>query len=459
MCFRHVVLFGLLVLGAPRDGVADMVAILDTPEDGIIGRIHIFDAAQNSIDILYFSIHDDEVTRAALGLVREKALAGLKVRMVTAASGFKVDPALLYHLQSLDTFEIRLYNKPSLAKPFRFLRQLHDKLILVDAEHYITGGRNLGEVYFDLAATKNKKDRDIYVRGHSARTAQSYFDDLWNSSEVTVAPHEPYTKENMARGYCENPARSPGRCNKKFEQRHAKVQAEIKLLEEAVTRTKSHPIYQDSVVDQTPYLMDIPDDQIEFVHDPVEGENRHVNDVLDQVALDADGEILVQSPYVVPDRSLFELFELKKAEGVPITFVTNSSKSTVNIVAQAGYQRYRKRMLDAGASFVESSGTYMLHAKSLVARSKDGSCVGGIGSFNIDPRSGYLNTETYVLIRNCEFADSLEEIIRSYAVDGIVLSSREDLKKLKPMKKEVPFGKRFLISMFKFLTPLYRSQL
>lgn len=44
-------------------------------------------------------------------------------------------------------------------------------------------------------------------------------------------------------------------------------------------------------------------------------------------------------------------------------------------------------------------------------------------------------------------------------VDGIVLSSREDLKKLKPMKKEVPFGKRFLISMFKFLTPLYRSQL
>jgi hypothetical protein len=39
-------------------------------------------------------------------------------------------------------------------------------------EHHITGGRNLGEVYFDLAEKKNKMDRDIYVRGSTARAAR-----------------------------------------------------------------------------------------------------------------------------------------------------------------------------------------------------------------------------------------------------------------------------------------------
>ena len=456
----HWILLTLIMFSLPRVGIADTVYILDSPEDALIGRVHILDAARDSIDIMYFSIHDDAVTAAALGMVREKALAGIRVRMITAAGGFDVDPAMIYHFGSLDNFEIRIYNKPTAAKPFRALRKLHDKLMLVDGEHYITGGRNLGEVYFDLAGKKNKVDRDIYIRGSTARTAQAYFDELWNSTEVTPIPHKPYTLENMSPDYCEDPERAGKRCVRIFEKRHAAVQAEVDKLEEAFARVKAHPDYQEAIADQTPYLRDIPDDQIIFIHDAVGGEeNREVNDVLAQLAAKADGEILVQSPYVIPDKSLYELFEQKKAEGVPVTFVTNSSKSTVNVVAQAGYQRYRKRMLDAGAVFIESTGTYMLHAKSLVTRSKDGSCIGGIGSFNIDPRSGYLNTETYVVIRNCEFADELEGYIRSYAVDGIVLTSREDLKKLKPMKKEVPFGKRFLISIFKFFTPLYRSQL
>lgn len=457
---RHWILFTLMMFSLSCAGIADMVYILDSPEDGLIGRVHILNAARDSIDIMYFSVHDDDVTAGALGMVREKALAGIRVRMITAAGGFHVDPAMIYHLVSLGNFEIRIYNKPSAAKPFAGLRKLHDKLMLVDGEHYITGGRNLGEVYFDLAAKKNKVDRDIYVRGSTARTAQAYFDELWDSNEVTPIKHKPYTLENMSPDYIEDPKKAGKSRVRQFEKRRAAVQAEVDKLEKAVARIKADPDYQEAIADQTMYLMDIPDDQIRFIHDAVGGkENREVNDVLEQVAREADGEILCQSPYVVPDRSLFDLLKMKKAEGVTFTFVTNSSKSTVNVIAQGGYQRYRKRMLDAGATFIESTGTYMLHAKSLVARSKDGTSIGGIGSFNIDPRSGYLNTETYVLIRNREFADKLEEYIRSYAVDGIVLSSREDLKKLKPMKKEVPFGKRFMISILKFLTPLYRSQL
>ena len=92
--------------------MADRVAILDSAFEALEGRVHILESANRSIDVLYFAIHDDEVTRKTLGLLREKALQGIQIRIVTNPRGFKVDPAIKYHLQSLDNFEIRLFDNP-----------------------------------------------------------------------------------------------------------------------------------------------------------------------------------------------------------------------------------------------------------------------------------------------------------------------------------------------------------
>ena len=104
---RHWILWTLMILVLSRPGIADKVYILDSPEDGLIGRVHILDAARDSIDIMYFSIHDDSVTAAALAMVREKALAGIRVRMITASSGFDVDPAKIgSEINSIPVYDI-----------------------------------------------------------------------------------------------------------------------------------------------------------------------------------------------------------------------------------------------------------------------------------------------------------------------------------------------------------------
>lgn len=443
---------------------ADQVAILDDPDDAIDGRIHILNSAEESIDVLYFSVHDDLVTRATLGILRDKALAGVNVRIITAAKGFKVSSPLLFHLQSLDTYEIRLYNVASLAKPLRMLRQLHDKLILVDGDRYITGGRNLGQVYFDTAHKKYKMDRDIYVIGDSASTAGEYFNELWESRYVQPAESAPYTARQMSPGYCDTVQKDEGaaaynRCVKDYNQRVSRVNdaiVELRAIREALV---NDPDYLAAVEETANDFLTVDSSLVELIHDPVEGGNEHAGNELARLVRAADDRILIQTPYVIPTRRLFQILEAKQAEGVPVIFVTNSIKSTVNNIAHAGYLRYRKRMVDLGATFIESTGDSMLHAKSMVLRHRDGTCIGGIGSFNVDPRSSKLNTEIYCAVRDREFADLLEETIMRCAEGGIVVASREDIKKARELKKDVPFTKRFKISILTFLTPLYRSQI
>ena len=447
---------------------ADQVAILDTAFEALEGRIHILESADRSIDVLYFAIHDDEVTRTSLGLLREKALQGIRVRIITNPRGFKVDPALKYHLQTLESFEIRIFDKP-VAGRFKSLRQLHDKLILVDGDHYITGGRNLGASYFDLHETKNKKDRDIYVIGASASIAQAYFDELWNSQEVSLASFAPFTERAMAMGYCESIGATQDShryksCKSELEKRQQRIEEGVQQMESLVSRARDQEGYRKAMREMTPDFHDIEDRYVSFVHDHVEDEKVQTAMELGRLHRMADRSILVQTPYWVPSRELMALLESTHRKGIPVEVVTNSVVSTINLIATAGTERYQKRMLDAGVTFHEFTGDRMLHAKSMVYRaesSDDGGppCWAVIGSFNIDPRSMRLNTETLAVVRDCAFADEHEETIRLYTEPSVRVASREDLPASKALKKEIPFKKRFLLATLKLLTPLYRSQI
>lgn len=430
----------LLALWSNTPSHGDQVAILDTEIEAIAARLHILESADRTIDVMYFAIHDDEVTWFALGLLREKALEGLRVRVITNPNGFKVESGVLHHLQGLDSLEIRVFDNPTMGR-FKFLRQLHDKLLLVDSDQYITGGRNLGAAYFNLSEKYNKKDRDIYVIGASAVAAQNYFDDLWNSTEVSVGSYKDYPTKN----------------------RDEALTAAIARMEARVAEARQVEGYQEAVENTALEMHSIDDRFVRFVHDDVEDEKVQTRDALVQLTLDADEQVLIQSPYVVPDKGLFRLLEFKQQQGVPMTFVTNSVKSTVNAIATAATERYKRRMLDHGAEFYESTGDQMLHAKSMVFRASsadDGPpCWGSIGSYNIDPRSARLNTEMVVVVRDCAFADKLEELIMGHAKDSVRIASRADLPDSKALKKEIPFGKRATLALLKFLTPLYRSQI
>src|SRR3546814_19071105 len=123
------------------------------------------------------------------------------------------------------------------------------------------------------------------------------------------------------------------------------------------------------------------------------------------------------SSCLVPGESLtVRLVDRAQREAVAVCVVTNSLAANVVPAVHAGYASYRGQLLDGGVELYElraqgageihglfgSSGA-SLHTKAFVIDGERGF----IGSFNLDPRSAYLNTEMGVLFEADDIARAL----------------------------------------------------
>jgi putative cardiolipin synthase len=131
--------------------------------------------------------------------------------------------------------------------------------------------------------------------------------------------------------------------------------------------------------------------------------------------------VLIISPYFVPGKKGVEWMRAQTRRGVRVTVLTNSLAATDVAAVHAGYQRYRKDLLDAGVHLYElkpvvdrnagedagqkkksilGSSKASLHAKTYVF---DRTSI-FIGSMNLDPRSITLNTEIGVYCESAPLA-------------------------------------------------------
>jgi len=113
--------------------------------------------------------------------------------------------------------------------------------------------------------------------------------------------------------------------------------------------------------------------------------------------------------------------------GVKVRVLTNSLASNDVAAAHAGYEKYRKKLLEAGVEVYElrpdagqvrkewsitgGRSIAALHTKALVVDRRSTF----VGSFNLDPRSANINTEVGLLIESPELAQE----VASYLDGGV----------------------------------------
>ena len=129
----------------------------------------------------------------------------------------------------------------------------------------------------------------------------------------------------------------------------------------------------------------------------------------------AEEEVIVISPYLVPRRTGVDGFTRMRERGVDVTIVTNSLAANNQFAVHGGYAPSRKPLLESGVRIYEvrpdaevagseliaaTGATATLHTKAFVVDDEELF----IGSFNFDPRSAYINTESGVLIRSPDLA-------------------------------------------------------
>lgn len=415
---------GRIARASSPDAALSGFRLLSWSAQSLQARIELVRRAQVSLDVQYYVIHDDATGRHLLRALRDAALRGVRVRLLvddlyTAGT----DPVLL-GLAAYPNAEVRLFNPfpwgrnslgarltASLFDLGRVNHRMHNKLLIADGAMAVAGGRNIGDEYFMVHGQANYIDLDAFAVGPVVPQLAALFDQYWNSEHVypvqSIVPPDRGDAELRDRfERWTNPERSPPPAPAPKGEKDLLAQRNVEE-ELAEGRLDLHWA-------QAEAFADAPDKVLNHKRRWLPGLRRDEKTVrhgLMSELLLARQEVLVTSPYLVPNPEVIEDIREGRLWGLQITLLTNSLASTDEPLVHAGYQRYRRQMLDLGVNLYEVVPSQVSRAKDLgtfgqsVGRfhAKTAAIDGKtlfIGSLNFDPRSEKLNTELGLLIRS-----------------------------------------------------------
>ncbi|MBD3867828.1 MAG: phosphatidylserine/phosphatidylglycerophosphate/cardiolipin synthase family protein [Acidobacteria bacterium] len=425
--FRLAPLLWLLLFGTVV--LAEQVLILDSHSDAAQARVDLVLAATTTIDAAYFIYEDDYSGLAGLYLLREAARRGVQVRLLVDSQWNKVSGSIIFHLAE-EGVEVRLYHRFSLCKPFWWTRRMHDKLVVVDREHLIAGGRNIEDPYFGLDPELNYVDRDIYVQGAVAGEASDYFEALWNSGHVEDPPSLVLTREWLEQaalsvdkggGYLDRSPIVSMETNGRLLASTIQV-GSARFLRDEVTPIRKRPGIRKDLV---------------------------------ELLAGAESSVFIETPYLVVTRRMRKLFRELLDRGVRVRLLTNSLQSTDNVWPQAGYVGKKKELVRMGIELWEYTGPESMHAKSAVI---DGETI-VIGSYNLDPRSERLNTEIAIAIEDPFLAADLVSSMDDHLTSAWRIDGNGRPEGYQERYPGVGFWKRVKVRLVRLILPFVRGQL
>ena len=394
--------------------------LLPTGNYALNTRLALTQRAQASLDVQYYLIHDDDTGRNLLRALRDAAERGVRVRLLVDDLYTSGEDELLLGLAAHPNVEIRLFNpfpagRSGLLSKFaaslldfrRVNHRMHNKLFVADGAMAVVGGRNIGNEYFMRDGVTNFVDLDTFVTGALVIQLQFLFDYYWNSPVVyplhAIVP--PMADAATLRAQFEEatgerrtmpPPAAPvndvlgygpvweefddGRLGLVWATAEAYADPPEKIIEMAPGEKR------------LPYL---------------DAESVRFN-VLEHLR-NANTEIVLTSPYLVPGSKGMEALAALRQRGVKVRLLTNSLASNDEPLVHIGYSRYRKDMLKLGIELYELSPAGVkrnmrlgmfgstigrLHAKTAVFDRRQVF----IGSMNFDPRSEKHNTEMGIFI-------------------------------------------------------------
>ncbi len=385
-------------------------------------RLMLIDLAQDSIDLQYFIWHNDLSGRLLFYRLLMAADRGVKIRLLVDDLPLSPDTdrgvAFAAHHRNIS---IKIFNPTRSRVGWRRLveyitragelnHRMHNKLLIADEYAAIVGGRNIGDEYFGLSGNMNFVDLDGIALGPAAKLAKNSFKAYWESEWAVDV-----------------------KLLLELEQRHVhEMIGDIRSSLDAEKQKLEHfsvaPIgWQEQL--ETMRRRVVPGRAKAIQDDPSELSIKNMSvagKAINQIAQHAQNELLITSPYFIPDHKMLENFRILLKRGVKIKILTNSIMTINHISAHSGYIKFRKRVLSLGIELHElhhqaqlrqfydtppvHSDILGLHAKMVVIDRKEVF----VGSLNFDPRAIYLNSENGFIIDSPQLADQAAALFEQF---------------------------------------------
>lgn len=311
--------------------------------DGVEKFNHLMedmDQAKEHIHIEYFCMESDHIGTAIRDHLVAAAKRGVKVKLLLDAWGSSgIKPHFLDSLREAGG-EVSFF----LPYLMRLNYRNHRKVVVIDGKVGYIGGFNIGDEYLGLRRKMGYwRDNHLRIQGAAVHSLQSHFLMDWNASRKT---HEPYQPEYFPE----------------------------------IEEVGPYPV---QIISSGP---DSPIEQIKMTY-------------LKMINM-AKEEILIQTPYYIPDDSIHEALKSALLSGVKVRLQIPDKPDHI-LIYWATYSLVAE-LVEYGAS-VEIYKNGFIHAKTMIIDGK----IASVGSANIDIRSFRLNFEINSVIYNQSFAEEL----------------------------------------------------
>ncbi|KGM95295.1 phospholipase D [Clostridium novyi A str. 4552] len=316
--------------------------------------------AKHHIHMVYYIIKNDSLGNYVIDALTEKAAEGVEVRLLYDGMGcLRLSNHFFDNLKAAGGKVSCFF--PSLLPliNIRVNYRNHRKIAVIDGKEAYVGGFNIGDEYLG----KNKKfgywrDTHIKVTGSAVDSLQQRFLLDWR-----YASNEKITFDK-----------------KYFPTKHSSGEIGMQIVSSG------------------------PDSEWEQIK----------NGYLKMIQ-SAKKNIYIQTPYFIPDESIFEALKIASLSGVDVKIMI-PSKPDHMFVYWASFS-YLGELLKSGAQgYCYKKG--FIHSKTLVVDGK----VCSVGTANMDVRSFKLNFEVNAFIYDSNVSSEFEDIFKNDARDSIKLT-------------------------------------
>lgn len=398
--------------------VGNEMRIVNSGSASLYARLEMIRNAKESINLETFIFNPDTAGRLILKELAAAAKRGVKVKVLVdkSAAVFKMDE---YYAQSLKDqgIEIRYYNPASVLKISSVQFRNHRKLMTVDNKEAITGGRNIADEYYDLSEEFNFLDRDATVKGEIVKDMNKSFDDFWDS-KIVEKPKMP-TPPNERLKYSGESSHAD-----EYEMRLAQFNKRTlmaKNLFEPNTKDEKVLLFinekgkqnlEQNGVHNCPEMAFASDKDGASFKERLDSKDYHDNyrllrkEIGKWIDTKVKDEVIIDSPYFLNNNLSEEIASNLLKKKTKISILTNSLASTDAIYVSTVFNdtvkkytpnenfsahTYKGKFSNETDLYSDEvrKATWGTHSKTMVF-SEDAFM---IGTFNIDNRSSFYNTE------------------------------------------------------------------
>ncbi len=407
------------------------VAVLDSGIDSLAVRLDMLKRARHSIRIQALVFKGDESGLRIAEILKQKKAEGLDVRVIVDALsnpwlqtqwmffdlkqyGIEVEGYEALALQWINEIPVpHLSPHQDTARPDK---RFHEKLWLIDAEHpdgfAVTGGLNIGNEYFQVDPADpnaNWRDQDVAVRGAVLQDMVQSFDATFDYL-VGIKESRGIFNTNLYWGATRAALDHTGKFPVHYD-------------------TDEHRVEQVAAIEQRDEQLDYRGARCRFLHNRPRLAESYIMQAYLKLIAGAERELLLANAYFVPTPAIAAALEDAARRCVAVTLLTNSPETNdlpeLSIVGRGYYKELLAinsspevqscRSPEAGLRIWEWVGRTdgdgprfgTMHSKFAVVDRR----LSLVGSYNLDPRSERLNSETAIVFEEPQLAAELARAI------------------------------------------------